>query len=200
MPGKTAFSNLLPDLSITNLCEDKSNCTARGVFSTYQTMMNCIDEAKDEDGGKLFTCGHFDLIIVDEAHRSIYKKYKDIFTYFDAHIVGLTATPKDEIDKNTYEIFELDRCSYYGYELAQAVRDGFLVDFHSVETRLKFMESGITYDELSEEEKAEFEDCFTSENGEIPERIDSAALNEWVFNIDTIRQVLDTLMTHGIQR
>lgn len=198
--AKRAFSNLLPDLSITNLCEDKSNCTARGVFSTYQTMMNCIDEAKDEDGGKLFTCGHFDLIIVDEAHRSIYKKYKDIFTYFDAHIVGLTATPKDEIDKNTYEIFELESgVPTYGYELAQAVRDGFLVDFHSVETRLKFMESGITYDELSEEEKAEFEDCFTSENGEIPERIDSAALNEWVFNIDTIRQVLNTLMTHGIR-
>ena len=121
--AKRAFSNLLPDLSITNLCEDKSNCTARGVFSTYQTMMNCIDEAKDEDGGKLFTCGHFDLIIVDEAHRSIYKKYKDIFTYFDAHIVGLTATPKDEIDKNTYEIFELESgVPTYGYELAQAVR------------------------------------------------------------------------------
>lgn len=70
-------------------------------------MMNCIDSVKDEEG-KLFTCGHFDLVICDEAHRSIYNKYKDIFTYFDAPLVGLTATPKDEIDKNTYNIFELE--------------------------------------------------------------------------------------------
>ena len=56
---------------------------------------------QDEDG-KLFTCGHFDLVICDEAHRSIYNKYRDIFNYFDAPLVGLTATPKDEIDKNTF--------------------------------------------------------------------------------------------------
>ena len=91
--------NLLPDLSVTNLCEEKDNYSARCVFSTYQTMMRCIDTVEDEDG-KLFTVGHFDLIICDEAHRSIYNKYRDIFTYFDAPLVGLTATPKDEIDKN----------------------------------------------------------------------------------------------------
>ena len=99
--AKRAFVNLLPDLSLTNLCEDRENLTARAVFSTYQTMMGCIDDAREEDGGKLFTVGHFDLIIVDEAHRSIYKKYQAIFDYFDAHLVGLTATPKAEIDKNT---------------------------------------------------------------------------------------------------
>ena len=92
---------------MTNLCEEKDNYQAHCVFSTYQTMMNCIDSVKDEEG-KLFTCGHFDLVICDEAHRSIYNKYKDIFTYFDAPLVGLTATPKDEIDKNTYNIFELE--------------------------------------------------------------------------------------------
>ena len=154
--AKRSFVNLLPDLSVTNLCEEKDNYTAHCVFSTYQTMYNVIDTAHDENG-KLFTCGHFDLVVCDEAHRSIYNKYRDIFSYFDAPLVGLTATPKDEIDKNTYEIFELGNgVPTYGYELAQAVKDGYLVDFMSVETKLKFIEEGIVYDELSEEDKLEF--------------------------------------------
>ena len=177
----------------------ESGYTAHCVFSTYQTMMNCIDAVKDEQG-KLFTCGHFDLVICDEAHRSIYNKYRDIFNYFDAPLVGLTATPKDEIDKNTYEVFELESgVPTYGYELAQAVTDGFLVDFMSVETKLKFIEQGITYDELSDEDKAAYEDTFEDENGELPERINSSALNEWVFNEDTIKEVLHILMTNGLR-
>lgn len=151
--------------------------------------MNCIDSVKVENQ-KLFTCGHFDLVIVDEAHRSIYNKYKDIFTYFDAPLVGLTATPKKEIDKNTYEIFDLEPgVPTYGYELAQAVRDGYLVDFLSVETKLKFIEEGIVYDDLSEEDKAIYESTFEMEDGELPESINSSALNTWIFNEDTIRQV-----------
>ena len=197
--AKRSFVNLLPDLSVTNLCEEKDNYTAHCVFSTYQTMMNCIDNVKDEQG-KLFTCGHFDLVICDEAHRSIYNKYRDIFNYFDAPLVGLTATPKAEIDKNTYEVFELESgVPTYGYELAQAVKDGYLVDFMSVETKLKFIEQGIVYDELSEEEKAEYEEKFIDENEELPEKIMSSALNEWVFNIDTIRQVLHIVMTEGLK-
>ncbi len=197
--AKKSFSNLLPDLSTTNLCVDKDNYTAHCVFSTYQTMMHCIDSVKDEQG-KLFTCGHFDLVICDEAHRSIYNKYRDIFNYFDAPLVGLTATPKDEIDKNTYEVFELENgVPTYGYELAQAVKDGYLVDFMSVETKLKFIEQGITYDELSEEDREAYEATFEDENGELPERIVSSALNEWVFNEDTIRQVLNILMNEGIK-
>ena len=197
--AKESFTNLLPDLSTTNLCVDKDNYTAHCVFSTYQTMMHCIDSVKDEQG-KLYTCGHFDLVICDEAHRSIYNKYRDIFNYFDAPLVGLTATPKDEIDKNTYEVFELESgVPTYGYELAQAVKDGYLVDFMSVETKLKFIEQGIVYDELSEEEKAEYEEKFLDENDELPEKIMSSALNEWVFNADTIRQVLHILMTEGIK-
>ena len=197
--AKRSFVNLLPDLSCTNLCEEKDNYTAHCVFSTYQTMMHCIDNVKDEHG-KLFTCGHFDLVICDEAHRSIYNKYRDIFNYFDAPLVGLTATPKDEIDKNTYEVFELENgVPTYGYELAQAVKDGYLVDFMSVETKLKFLEEGIIYDELTDEEKAEYEEKFADENDELPEKIMSSALNEWVFNVDTIRQVLHVLMTEGIK-
>ena len=197
--AKRSFVNLLPDLSVTNLCEEKDKYTAHCVFSTYQTMMNCIDNVKDEQG-KLFTCGHFDLVICDEAHRSIYNKYRDIFNYFDAPLVGLTATPKDEIDKNTYEVFELESgVPTYGYELAQAVKDGYLVDFMSVETKLKFLDSGITYEDLPEEEREAYENTFTDENGELPEKIVSSALNEWVFNEDTIRQVLHVLMTEGIK-
>ena len=196
--AKRSFVNLLPDLSITNLCEEKDNYTAHCVFSTYQTMYNVIDSVQDEEG-KLFTCGHFDLVICDEAHRSVYNKYRDIFNYFDAPLVGLTATPKDEIDKNTYEIFELENgVPTYGYELEQAVKDGYLVDFLSVETKLKFIEQGIVYDELSDADKQAYEDTFQDENGDLPERIASSALNEWIFNEDTIRQVLNTLMTNGL--
>ncbi len=197
--AKRSFVNLLPDLSAANLCEEKDNYTAHCIFSTYQTMMNVIDSAKDDEG-KLFTIGHFDLVICDEAHRSIYNKYRDIFTYFDAPLVGLTATPKDEIDKNTYDIFDLQSgVPTYGYELAQAVKDGFLVDFMSVETRLKFIEQGIVYDELSEADKEAYEDTFEDESGELPESIASSALNEWVFNEDTIREVLHILMEHGLK-
>ncbi len=196
--AKRAFHNLLPNLSLCNLTEGKEEASARAVFSTYQTMMNCIDATRDEQGDRLFTPGHFDLIIVDEAHRSIYNKYKDIFTYFDALLVGLTATPKDEIDKNTYEIFDLESgVPTYGYELTQAVQDGYLVDFVSVETELKFMAQGIAYTELSPEEQEAYENTFADENGNMPESIDSSALNEWIFNQDTIKKALAVLMQHG---
>lgn len=197
--AKRSFVNLLPDLSCTNLCEEKDNYNSHCVFSTYQTMMRCIDSVKDE-AGKLFTSGHFDLVICDEAHRSIYNKYKDIFTYFDAPLVGLTATPKDEIDKNTYSIFELENgVPTYGYDLAQAVKDGYLVDYMSVETKLKFIEQGISYADLSEEEKEIYEDTFEDENGELPEKINSSALNTWLFNEDTIRQVLHIVMRDALK-
>ncbi|MBO7620652.1 MAG: DEAD/DEAH box helicase family protein, partial [Victivallales bacterium] len=201
--AKREFVKLLPDLDVTNLVEEKDNYTARCVFSTYQTLYNIIDVAKDDDG-KLFTSGHFHLIICDEAHRSIYNKYKDIFTWFDAPLVGLTATPKDDIDRNTYDEFELEYedgqgVPTYAYELSQAVKDGFLVDFVSIESKLKFMEEGIHYDELSEEEKEIYEKTFTDENGDMPEEIAPTALNEWIFNEDTIKQVLNILMTQGLR-
>ena len=196
--AKRNFVNLLPNHSCTNLVEDKGGYDSRIVFSTYQTMMNCIDTVIDEEG-KLYTSGHFDLLICDEAHRSIYNKYQDIFNYFDAPIVGLTATPKDEIDRNTYTIFELeDGVPTYGYDLAQAVKDGYLVDYTSIETKLKFLDSGISYEDLSEEEKEEYEATFANPEKGLPEQIESSALNSWVFNEDTIVQVLNTLMERGI--
>ena len=198
--AKKNFVNLMPELSCTNLCEDKSNNNAHCVLSTYQTMMGCIDDTKDDEGNKLFTCGHFDLVICDEAHRSIYNKYKDIFNYFDAPLVGLTATPKDDIDKNTYSIFEIeDGVPTYGYDLEQAVKDGYLVDYDSIETKIKYIEEGITYSELSDEDKEEYENTFRNQDGQIPEKIDSTKLNTWVFNKDTIRQVLHTVMDNGLK-
>ncbi len=197
--AKRSFVNLLPDLSCSNMCDNNRDENARCIFSTYQTMMNLIDDTRDE-AGKIFSCGHFDLVICDEAHRSIYQKYRDIFTYFDALLIGLTATPKDDIDKNTYSVFELESgVPTYGYELAQAVKDGYLVEFQSIETTLKFISQGISYDELSEEEKQEYENTFQKEDGKIPDTIGSSALNAWIFNKDTIRKVLHILMEEGIK-
>ena len=197
--AKRSFVNLLPTLSCTNLVEEKDNYNAHCVFSTYQTMMNCIDTVGDEEG-KLFTCGHFDLVICDEAHRSIYNKYRDIFTYFDAPLVGLTATPKDEIDKNTYSVFELENgVPTYGYDLAQAVNDGYLVDYISIESEFKFIEDGIVYDELSEEDKEQYEETFRDDFEELPGSINASAINTWLFNEDTIRKVLNILMTAGLK-
>ena len=140
------------------------------------------------------------LTYSDEAHRSIYNRYKDIFNYFDAPLVGLTATPKDEIDKNTYSIFELENgVPTYGYDLAQAVKDGYLVDYVSVESRFKFIEQGIVYDELSDEDKDAYEDTFTDENGDLPEAIGSSAMNTWIFNEDTIKKILHILMDNGLK-
>jgi type I restriction enzyme R subunit len=197
--AKRSFVNLLPDLSVSNITEEKDNYNAHCIFSTYQTMINLIDTAKDEEG-KIFSSGHFDLVICDEAHRSIYNKYRDIFNYFDALLVGLTATPKDEIDRNTYQVFDLENgVPTYGYDLEQAVKDGYLVNYQSIETKMKFLQIGIHYDDLTEEEKEEYEDCFTDENGKVPEFIESSALNSWVFNEDTIRKVLQTLMDKGLK-
>ncbi len=197
--AKRSFVNLLPNLTTVNLCDEK-DYSARCVCSTYQTINKLIDKAESQEGQKVFTCGHFDLIICDEAHRSIYNKYKDIIEYFDAPIVGLTATPKQDIDRNTYEIFELeDGVPTYAYELEQAVKDSFLVTYKSIETKLKFMNGGIHYDELSERDQEEYEEKFKDENDDIPSSIASSALNKTVFNKDTIVKVLDKLMHDGLK-
>nr|WP_243870742.1 DEAD/DEAH box helicase family protein [Bacillus albus] len=199
--AKNSFSNQLPHLPLCNLLDSKDSPEdARMVFSTYPTMMNAIDDAKRKDGKKLFTIGHFDLIIIDESHRSIYKKYRAIFDYFDGMLMGLTATPKDEIDKNTYEIFGLESgVPTYAYELQQAVDDKYLVDYRTIETKTKFLEEGIKYDDLSDEEKEMYDDTFEDETGEKQKDIDSSALNNWLFNKDTIDKVLQQLMEKGIK-
>lgn len=199
--AKNSFSQYLPDMTLCNMLDSKDNPeTARIVFSTYPTMMNAIDEAKRKDGKKLFTVGHFDLIIIDESHRSVYKKYKAIFDYFDAILIGLTATPKDEVDKNTYDVFCLENgVPTFAYELEQAVKEGHLVDYRTVETTTKIMDDGIRYDNLSDEEKEQYEEVLLEDEDEEPRDIDSAAINEWLFNQDTIDRVLQFVMERGLK-
>ncbi|HGM1477235.1 TPA: DEAD/DEAH box helicase family protein [Clostridioides difficile] len=198
--AKKSFTKLLPNLALCNLLDSKDSPEdARMIFSTYPTMMNAIDDTKSKDGKRLFTPGHFDLIIIDESHRSIYKKYKSIFDYFDSYLIGLTATPKDEIDKNTYSVFDMENgVPTYAYEYNKAVEDGYLVDYTSIEFKTKIMEDGIKYDELSDEEKEEYENTFNDDES-IGDEIGNNAVNEWLFNSDTIDLVLNKLMTEGLK-
>ncbi|KJS16490.1 MAG: DEAD/DEAH box helicase [Peptococcaceae bacterium BRH_c4b] len=199
--AKDAFRNHLPDMSLCNLLSNKDDKNARIVFSTYPTMLNAIDTAKSDDGKRLFTPAHFDMIVVDEAHRSIFKKYRVIFEYFDGVLVGLTATPKTEVDRNTYDFFEMEKgVPTYAYAYETAVEeDHVLVPYHNIEVKTKFLEQGITYDELSEEDKARYEEDFTDEDGAMPDFIPSPALNEYIFNQATVDMVLEDLMTKGIK-
>lgn len=194
--AKKSFSNLLPDMSICNLLDKSDDPKSRMIFSTYPTMMNAIDETKGINGKRIFTPGHFDLIIVDEAHRSLYKKYQDIFTYFDGFLLGLTATPKDDIDKNTYSVFDVEnKVPTFAYELEEAVNEGYLVSYNSIETKMKFMDEGIHYDELSDEEKELWEETFDDGVTDIS----GEALNSFLFNDDTVDTVIKNLMEKGIK-
>ena len=194
------FKKLLPDMSCCNLLSSKDGDPeeSRIIFSTYQTMINCIDKMKSKNGITLFTPGHFDLIIIDEAHRSIYKKYQAIFDYFDGLLVGLTATPRDDVDKNTYKFFQLENnVPTFVYEYDEAVKQKYLVDYHTISTTTKFIERGIKYSELKEEDKEEYENLF--EEGEVQEEISSNAINSWLFNRDTIKIILETVMQKGLK-
>ena len=194
------FKKLLPDMSCCNLLSSKDGDPeeSRIIFSTYQTMINCIDKMKSKNGITLFTPGHFDLIIIDEAHRSIYKKYQAILDYFDGLLVGLTATPRDDVDKNTYKFFQLENnVPTFVYEYDEAVKQKYLVDYHTISTTTKFIERGIKYSELKEEDREEYENLF--EEGEVQEEISSSAINSWLFNRDTIKIILETVMQKGLK-
>ncbi|MCW2278773.1 DEAD/DEAH box helicase family protein [Heliophilum fasciatum] len=199
--AKDDFKRHLPDMSLCNLVSNKDDRNARIVFSTYPTMLNAIDSIKNDDGKLLFTPAHFDLIIIDEAHRSIFKKYRVIFEYFDAIIVGLTATPKTDVDRNTYDFFEMEKgVPTYAYPYETAVEhDHVLVPYYNIEVKTKFLEQGIRYDELSDEDKARYEEDFTDEDGAMPDFIPSPELNEYIFNHGTIDMVLQDLMTQGLK-
>ena len=196
--AKNSFKTHLPEVTSINLLEEKEDTSSRLVFSTYPTMMNRIDAARTSDN-QYFGPGHFDLIIVDEAHRSVYQKYKALFEYFDALLLGLTATPKDELDRNTYSLFKRpDADPTYAYELDTAIKDKYLVPYLALNVPTRFNRKGIKYHELSEEEKVQYEALFRDEEtGNIPEEIDSAALNRWLFNSDTVDKVLGFLMENG---
>jgi type I restriction enzyme R subunit len=192
-----AFKRHLPDSSPVNLVTER-DAEGRVFVSTYPTMMRLIDETRE--GQRRFGVGHFDLVIIDEAHRSVFQKYRAIFDYFDSLLVGLTATPKDEVDRNTYGLFELENgVPTDAYSLEEAVGDGFLVPPQAVSVPLKFQREGIRYADLAEDEKDQWDAVEWSEDGAVPDQVDAAAVNRWLFNKDTVDKVLAHLMTRGLK-
>ena len=201
--AKKNFNKLLPSTPICDLTQGDKDWNARLVFSTYQTMINFIDT---ED--KPFTVGRFDLIIIDEAHRSIFGKYSAIFNYFDAMLVGLTATPRDEVDRSTYDIFEMEQGEpNFAYELEDAVADGYLVNFVGFKRGSMILKEGIKYNNLSEEEKKQMETVWEYEqtrkaldlNSEQYHRdIANNEIFSYIFNEDTVDAVLQDLMENGL--
>jgi type I restriction enzyme R subunit len=197
--SKNAFTTHLPSAAAVNAMEHPEQIgEARVLVSTYPTMLRLIDETKD--GRRRFGPGHFDLVIIDEAHRSVYQKYRAIFEYFDSFLVGLTATPKDEVDHNTYGLFELeDGVPTDAYGLEEAARDKFLVPPKAVSVPLKFQREGINYKDLSDDEKERWDAIEWDEDGSVPGSVEPEALNRWLFNEDTVDKVLEHLMTRGIK-
>ena len=191
-----SFKNSLPDYTFVDLVSEKDRDNAKIVFSTYQTMMTESEKSR-EDGTNKYGVGAFDLIIVDEAHRSIYQKYGDLFEYFDSLILGLTATPKNEIDRNTFKVFDMNsKEPTDSYDLFEAAKDEFLLLPNIREISLNYPENGIVYSKLSEEEKEKYESLFDEEDN-IPEEISGDSLNSWFFNEGTTSKVLTTLMEEG---
>lgn len=193
-----AFKAHFPDSNPVNLCEDKTQ-DGRVYVCTYPTMMGLIDQK--EKGQARFGCGYFDLVIIDEAHRSVYQKYRHIFRYFDSLLLGLTATPRDQVDRNTYGLFDLESgVPTDAYELETAVQDGYLVPPRAKIVDLRFPTEGISYDDLSDEEKEEWESLdWGDEETEdfVPATVNAGAINKWLFNQNTVDRVLRELMENG---
>ncbi|MDB5970273.1 MAG: type restriction protein res subunit [Hydrocarboniphaga sp.] len=189
------FSQQLPASSPVNLVTEK-NTQGRVYVSTYPTMMGLIDAQLD--GQRRFGVGHFDLIVIDEAHRSVYQKYRAIFDYFDCLLVGLTATPREEIDRNTYGLFGLESgVPTDVYSLDEAVNDKFLVPPQTISVPLRFQREGIRYEQLTEAEKDAWDALEWDEETGVPDRVEAEAVNKWLFNKDTVDKVLEHLMVRG---
>ena len=189
-----AFKAHLPQSSPVNLVTERKG-DGRVYLSTYPTMLNLLGEV--DDGGRRFGPGFFDLIVVDEAHRSVYAKYKAIFDHFDALLVGLTATPKDEVAHNTYQLVHLeDGVPTDAYSLDEAVADGYLVPPRAVSVGTQFLRQGIRYDDLSDDEKDQWDALEWGDDGP-PAEVGSEEINRFLFNEDTVDKVLATLMTDG---
>ena len=201
------FVKLLPSTTTCVLSDNgEKDMNARITFSTYQTMINYIDT-----DDKPFSVGRFDLIIIDEAHRSIFGKYGAIFNYFDSMLVGLTATPRNEVDKSTYDIFEMEQgVPNYAYELEDAVSEGYLVNYRGFKRGSMILREGIKYANLTEDEKKQMEEIWEYESAikgvqraleEHPSARDIAnnEIFSYIFNIDTIDEVLQDLMENGLK-
>ena len=189
-----AFKDLLPDYprSVISDAALRGSANARISFSTYQTMINKIDGVEKE-----FTAGRFDLIVVDEAHRSVFNKYGAIFKYFDALLVGLTATPRGEVNKNTYSIFQCESdVPDFDYSMEQGFKDGVLKPYKVVSRTSQVLSRGITYRERSDEERRQLDEAF---NDEPPDRIESSRIFNTVYNQDTVDKVIDDVLERGLK-
>ena len=201
--ARSNYENLLPSESMTSLSDDdEPDLEARFVFSTYQTMINYINDIDAK-----FSVGHFDLIIIDEAHRSVFGKYGAIFQYFDSLLIGLTATPRDEIDKNTFKLLELEDEPNFEYTFDEAVKDGYLVPYKAKRHNSKMINNGIKYDELTKEQRDELEKVWDYEkmlkgidpNKEYHRDIEGNEIFRYLINDDTIDNVLSELMESGLK-
>ncbi len=191
-----AFKAHLPNAVTVNLVTERE-AEGRVYVSTYPTMMGLIGEAQ-AGAERRFGPGFFDLVVIDEAHRSVYQKYRTIFAYFDSLLVGLTATPKDDVDRNTYELFNLEPgVPTDVYDLEEAVAEGFLVPPRAVSVPLRFPQQGIRYEDLPEDEREQWEEQDWGDEEDMPHEVAPEAVNRWLFNADTVDKVLETLMTHG---
>ncbi|MDX2286766.1 MAG: DEAD/DEAH box helicase family protein, partial [Bacteroidia bacterium] len=199
--AKKSFAEQLPHVTAIDLTQEQEDETTRLVFSTYPTMMNQIDAARLDGGSRRFGTGHFDLILIDEAHRSIYDRYQAIFAYFDALVVGMTATPIDFIDRSTFSLFDCPSGDpTFHFPLDEAVRGGFLVPPAVFSIPTRFTRAGIAYQDLTPEDQRRYEETFRDEaTGWFPEEIGQQAINQWLFNEDTVDKVLDRLMAEGLR-
>ena len=202
------FTKLLPSATTARLddfkpADKESVMKARILFSTYQTMINYIDTELKE-----FSIGRFDLIVIDEVHRSIFGKYTSILSYFDALMVGLTATPREDDDRSTYDLFERESGEpNFEYLLDEAVSDGYLVDKVVLSRTTDILKNGIKYDKLSEDEKQQMESIWKYEKAKlnIPDEelyrrnIEHDELFSYIFNQDTIDKVIIDLMDNGLK-
>ena len=198
------FAKYLTDATFCELNErtDESDMDARVMLSTYQTMINYVEA--DE---KPFSIGRFDLIIIDEAHRSVFGKYGAIFDYFDAFLIGLTATPRDEVARSTYNLLQMDPENTFAYEYEEAIRDGYLVPYHGFVRKSQILERGIEVATLAAEDREQLQPVFDYEktkyeidpNEDYERNIESKEIFSYIFNIDTIDKMLQDLMENGLK-
>lgn len=198
------FAKYLTDATFCELNErtDESDMDARVMLSTYQTMINYVEA--DE---KPFSIGRFDLIIIDEAHRSVFGKYGAIFDYFDAFLIGLTATPRDEVARSTYNLLQMNPENTFAYEYEEAIRDGYLVPYHGFVRKSQIMEKGIEVATLAAEDREQLQPVFDYEktkyeidpNEDYERNIESKEIFSYIFNIDTIDKMLQDLMENGLK-
>ncbi|WP_080792404.1 DEAD/DEAH box helicase family protein [Corynebacterium pacaense] len=194
------FTVHYPESAPVNLLKDPDG-VGEVYVSTYQTMMSLIND--DGVHPAKFRPFDVDLIIIDEAHRSIYHRFKRILDYFDAYVLGLTATPKDDVHRNTYQLFDIDGREPTGsYTLQQATEDKFLVPYRIFEQDSLFLRSGMRYEDLDPDDQQTWDDLDwgSDEDGnplDPPDGVSPAEINSRLYNRDTIRKVLNTLIEKG---